>query len=71
MSLALIRRLGVVPSVVPRLQAGEHHAGVWPGAAGTSAKNASLIGEADSGLGMTKHSISAADSDEALKEKII
>jgi hypothetical protein len=39
--------------------------------AGKSAKNASLIGEADSGLGMTKHSISTADSDEALKENIV
>ncbi|WP_434598129.1 hypothetical protein [Streptomyces sp. A5-4] len=39
--------------------------------AGKSTKNASLIGEADSGPGMTKHSISAADSDEALKENII
>ncbi|MFD0270124.1 hypothetical protein ACFVGY_26725 [Streptomyces sp. NPDC127106] len=44
---------------------------VWSGVAGCSAKNASLIGEADPGLGMTTHSISAADSDEALKEKII
>ncbi|WP_284574769.1 hypothetical protein [Streptomyces sp. 2P-4] len=30
-----------------------------------------LIGEADPGLGMTAHSISAADSGEALEEKII
>ncbi|WP_162793161.1 hypothetical protein [Streptomyces globosus] len=36
-----------------------------------SAKNARSIGEADPGLGMTAHSISAADSGEALEEKII
>ncbi|MGW0920675.1 hypothetical protein ACWD3J_16865 [Streptomyces sp. NPDC002755] len=39
--------------------------------AGNPAMNTSLIGEADSGLGMTKHSISTADSDEGLKEDII
>lgn len=41
------------------------------GVADNSAKSTSLIGEADSGLGMTKHSISTADSEEALEENII
>ncbi|ELP66289.1 hypothetical protein STRTUCAR8_01586 [Streptomyces turgidiscabies Car8] len=39
--------------------------------AGHSARSASLIGEADSGLGVTRHSISTADSEEALKENSI
>ncbi|MGW2986462.1 hypothetical protein [Streptomyces goshikiensis] len=45
--------------------------GGWSAVAGKSVKNTSLIGEADSGLGMTRYSISAADSDEALKENIV
>ncbi|MGW1784902.1 hypothetical protein ACWCQQ_38230 [Streptomyces sp. NPDC002143] len=49
-----------------------HHVGsLVGGVADNSAKSASLIGEADSGLGMTKHSISTADSEEALEEDII
>ncbi|MGW0899198.1 hypothetical protein ACWD0G_19800 [Streptomyces goshikiensis] len=42
--------------------------GVWPGVAGKSVKNASLIGKADSGLGMAKHSISTADSDDCMTD---
>ncbi|WP_157856039.1 hypothetical protein [Streptomyces aureocirculatus] len=54
-----------------KAELGDITPGVWSGVAGKSAKNTSLIGEADSGLGMTKHSISTADSEEALEEDII
>ncbi|MER6367097.1 hypothetical protein ABT255_01740 [Streptomyces mirabilis] len=50
---------------------GHHVGGLVGGVAGNSAKSASLIGEADSGLGVTRHSISTADSEEALKADII
>ncbi|MFJ7416204.1 hypothetical protein ACIQWZ_36175 [Streptomyces sp. NPDC098077] len=51
--------------------AARHHAGGLVGEAASEQRETSLIGEADSELGMTKHSISAADPEEALKENII